>query len=101
MNLLADRLNISSAYFGKLFTEFTGTKMLDYLLKVRMEKARELLLAEPGQDIARIAALAGYNNSTYFTTAFKKYYGVTPSRFREYHVAEKFGRENNHETADT
>ncbi len=101
VNLLADRLNISSAYFGKLFTEFTGTKMLDYLLKVRMEKARELLLAEPGQDIARIAALAGYNNSTYFTTAFKKYYGVTPSRFREYHVAEKFGRENNHETADT
>ena len=36
VNLLADRLNISSAYFGKLFTEFTGTRMLDYVLKVRM-----------------------------------------------------------------
>ena len=89
VNLLADRLNISAAYFGKLFTEFTGTKMLDYVLKVRMEKARELLLSEPDCDIARIAELVGYNNSTYFTTAFKKYYGVTPSRFREYHVTER------------
>lgn len=93
VNLLADRLNISSAYFGKLFTEFTGTRMLDYVLKVRMEKARELLLAEPGCDIAHIAERVGYNNSTYFTTAFKKYYGVTPSRFREYHVAERMREE--------
>ena len=28
----------------------------------------------------------GYNNSTYFTTAYKKFYGVTPSRFRDYHA---------------
>ena len=56
-------------------------------------KARELLLAEPGCDIAHIAERVGYNNSTYFTTAFKKYYGVTPSRFREYHVAERMREE--------
>lgn len=102
VNLLADRLNISSAYFGKLFTEFTGTRMLDYVLKVRMEKARELLLAEPDCDIARIAERVGYNNSTYFATAFKKYYGVTPSRFREYHVAERLREEGkNHEETDS
>lgn len=84
VNLLAERLNISTAYFGKLFSEFTGKKTLDYILKVRMEKAQELLLAEPDKTIAQIAVEVGYNNSTYFTTAFKKYFGVTPSRFREY-----------------
>ena len=84
VNLLAERLGISTAYFGKLFNEFTGTKTLDYILKVRMEKAQELLLGEPDRSIAQIAEEVGYNNSTYFTTAFKKFYGVTPSRFREY-----------------
>ena len=85
VNLLAEKLNISTTYFGKLFTEFTGTKTLDYILKIRMEKARDLLVSEPEQSISQIAAAVGYNNSTYFTTAFKKYYGVTPSKFRELH----------------
>ena len=53
-------------------------------MKVRMEKAQELLLGEPDKSIAQVAEEVGYNNSTYFTTAFKKFYGVTPSRFREY-----------------
>lgn len=86
VNLLADKLHISAAYFGKLFTEFTGTRTLDYILKVRMDKAGELLLAEEDKDIAQIAEMVGYSNSTYFTTAFKKYYGITPSGYRDYHV---------------
>lgn len=86
VNLLADKLNISAAYFGKQFTEFTGCKTLEYILKVRMEKAKDLLIAEPDKDIAQIAEAVGYNNSTYFATAFRKYYGVTPSRFRDYNV---------------
>lgn len=83
VNLLADQLNISTAYFGKLFTDFTGTKTLDYILKVRMEQARVLLLSEPSHSIAQISTEVGYSNSTYFTTTFKKYYGFTPSRFRD------------------
>jgi len=89
VNLIADKLNISAAYFGKQFTEFTGAKTLDYILKVRMEKARDLLLSEPDKDIAQVAETVGYSNSTYFATAFRKYYGVTPSRFRDYHVCSK------------
>lgn len=83
VNLLADRLSISTAYFGKLFLDFTGIKTLDYILKIRMERARELLISEPNHSIAQISAEVGYSNSTYFTTTFKKYYGFTPSRFRD------------------
>ncbi|MDO4294216.1 MAG: helix-turn-helix transcriptional regulator [Eubacteriales bacterium] len=83
---------MSASYFGKLFTEFTGSKMLDYLLKVRMEKAQELLVAEMDRDIAQIAEMVGYGNSAYFTTAFKKYTGFTPSRYREWHVREGLQR---------
>lgn len=87
VNLLADQLGISTAYFGKLFTEFTGTRTLDYILKVRMEKARDLLISEPNQGIAKISAEVGYSNSTYFTTAFKRYTGLTPSGFRDLTLA--------------
>lgn len=59
VNMLADRVGISAAYFGKLFTEFTGTRTLDYILKIRMEQARDLLLAEPEKDIAQIALNVG------------------------------------------
>ena len=37
-------------------------------------------------DISEIACQTGYNNSTYFTTAFKKYYGMTSSKYRESYV---------------
>lgn len=86
VNMLADRVGISAAYFGKLFTEFTGVRTLDYILKIRMERAHDILLSEVNKDIADIAESVGYSNSTYFTTAFKKYYGMTPSRFREYYL---------------
>lgn len=88
VNLLAEKLNISASYFGKLFTEFTGYKMLDYLLQVRMEKAKELLLVEKDLDIAKLAEKVGYANSTYFITAFRKYTGTTPSKYREGRIRE-------------
>ncbi len=94
VNQLADRLNISTAYFGQLFAEFTGLRTLDYILRMRMEKARDILLSEPGTDISQVASAVGYGSSTYFTTAFKKFYGVTPSRFRDYHAAAKRGMAN-------
>lgn len=86
VNMLADRLNISASYFGKLFREFTGCSALEYITKTRMEKAHDLLLTEPDKDVGRIAAQVGYSNNAYFATAFKKYFGVSPSKLRDYHV---------------
>ena len=88
VNMLAARLQITPAYFGKLFQEFTGQKTLDYILEVRMERARMLLLTESRKDIAEIARQVGYHNSAYFTTVFKKYCGETPSAYRDRCLAE-------------
>ena len=89
VNMLASRLQITPAYFGKLFQEFTGQKTLDYILQVRMERAQMLLLTESRTDIADIAKQVGYHNSAYFTTAFKKYCGETPSAYRDRCLTEK------------
>lgn len=89
MNILARKLNISGSYFGKSFKDYTGCSMAEYLTKVRMEKARNLLLLEEKKDITQIAQEVGYSSSAYFTTVFKKYFGVSPSKLRSYYVLQK------------
>lgn len=89
MNILARKLNISGSYFGKSFKDYTGCSMAEYLTKVRMEKARNLLLLEEKKDITQVAQEVGYSSSAYFTTVFKKYFGVSPSKLRSYYVLQK------------
>ena len=79
---LAERLHISAQYFGQLFMEFAGKSVSEYIIQVRMEKARNYLLARPDLEIMEVAKKVGYHSASYFSTAFKKYYGVTPSRLR-------------------
>ncbi len=80
--MLAEQFHLSAQYFGRLFLEFVGKSVSDYILQVRMEKARNFLLTKPDLEIMEIAGRVGYHSASYFSTAFKKYYGVTPSRLR-------------------
>ncbi|WP_027094491.1 helix-turn-helix domain-containing protein [Cohnella thermotolerans] len=78
----AERFGFSSGYIGKLFKSMTGATFIDYVTHVRMERAKELLAA--GNDpIAQIGERVGVYNVPYFTTLFKKKYGMTPSQYRE------------------
>lgn len=54
----------------------------DYLVALRIERARELLLERENLSIQEICELVGYSNASYFTTSFKKKYGMTPGQFR-------------------
>jgi two-component system response regulator YesN len=47
----------------------------DYMNKIRLERAWELLLAHPPMDVKDIHQRAGYNNSAYFASLFKQAYG--------------------------
>lgn len=84
LNYLADYLHISAPYLGKMFRSFTGSSFNDYILKVRMTRAKELLLIDRSESIMAIAEKVGYANNSYFTASFKKYYGVNPSQYRAY-----------------
>ncbi len=90
MNLM--RLSNESAfvnpdYLGKLFKKETGLKFNDFLLKLRIEKAMELLL-ETDLSLQEIAEKCGYaENSAYFCVQFKKIQGMTPGEFRKNRTA--------------
>ena len=73
---------LSSARFSTSFKSETGVTFTDYLLKLRMEKAKELM-RDPNRKIYEIAMMTGYSNIPYFSTAFKKYTGCPPSEYKE------------------
>jgi two-component system response regulator YesN len=82
LSLFAERYYLSKEYLSKLFKEKFGFNIYEYVLKVRMEQARELL-ANPGLKVLAIAKYLGYKDNNYFSRAFKTYYGIAPTEYRE------------------
>lgn len=85
---VANAVHMSSCYFSLIFKQEAGTTFVDYLTKVRIEKAKELLLDSDSRSY-EISYQVGYNNPTYFSTLFKKYVGVSPTEFRSHLLKSK------------
>ena len=57
----------------------------DFLLRVRVEKARELM-ANRGKTVTEVAFAVGFSSSQYFSTVFRRYTGQTPGEYRQSQV---------------
>ncbi|WP_253958148.1 response regulator transcription factor [Metabacillus halosaccharovorans] len=79
---LSEQFHINSAYLSELFKHHVGQNFSDYLIQVRMEKAKEFLF-DRQLKIIDVAYLVGFSNSGYFSTVFKKHVGKTPAEFRK------------------
>jgi AraC-like DNA-binding protein/ligand-binding sensor protein len=77
----AKAANMSSFYFCKMFKKHTGVNFTEYLSRVRIEKARNLLL-NPNLRISEIAYEVGFQSLTHFNRVFKKVLGQSPTDFR-------------------
>ena len=82
LDQLAKNVFMSPSYICKLFKQEIGESPINYLIRLRMEKARELLLTQTSYSIKKIACLVGYEDIYQFSKLFKKYYGVAPSYYR-------------------
>lgn len=78
---IAKEFGYNPCYLGKVFKKYTGEKFNTYLDKVRMCKAKELLLS--GMKVTEVAERVGYKDLDYFVYKFKKYTGKSPQSFRE------------------
>lgn len=92
---LAEVAGYTPNYFSKLFKETTGINSGEYIRKIRIGKAKELLLNQDYK-VSEVAEICGYINSSHFYSAFKKDVGMTPSTYREFALAEKEARREEH-----
>lgn len=81
MSALARVAGCGRARWFQLFKESTGMTPNDYLLRLRVNRARERL-ADPARTVTEVAHAVGFSSSQYFSNVFRKYTGTTPSAFR-------------------
>ena len=78
---VAKAVNMSAFYFCKMFKKVTGINFTDYLSRVRIEKAKNLLL-NPNLRVSEIAFEVGFQSLTHFNRVFKKLLGQSPTEYR-------------------
>jgi len=82
VDYLASKVFLSSSYLGHLFKLHMNENLGKYIIRVRMEQAKRLLVTTHLK-ISEIGQQVGYFNPSYFSMLFKSNYGCTPVQFRE------------------
>lgn len=88
LTMLADRFNYHPSYFSELFKSKMGKSFVQYVTEVRLSQAVRLLEETP-LSLWDISELTGFANASYFSTKFKRQYGVSPSDYRQARQHEK------------
>ena len=78
---VADHLHLNASYFSRLFKKETGLTFIEYVTRLKMERAKELLDGTPCT-VGDICEQLGYDNQSYFIKTFKVHTGVTPVEYR-------------------
>ena len=78
---VAKAVSMSASRFSTVFSQQTGQTFTEYLIYLRLNKAKELLRTT-NERSSQISREAGYNDSHYFSYIFKKNTGMTPSEYR-------------------
>lgn len=79
---IANHVYLSPSYTSLIFKQETGESIIEYLIKLRMEKAMQLL-KNPSLKVYDVAEKVGYTNKSYFCLVFKEKTGMTPKEYRD------------------
>lgn len=79
---LSNNISLSSSHFSRIFKKETGKSPLDYLIHIRLEKAKKLILSS-NKSLTEIAYDTGFNSSSHFTSSFSKKFKITPSEYKK------------------
>ena len=82
LDSVSKQFSYSLSSIKRIFKEETGESIIAYFNSLRMKKARELL-DDKRLPVGEIAHKLGFANTYYFSNAFKKYWGKSPSKYRE------------------
>jgi AraC-like DNA-binding protein len=78
---VAKHANVSPFYFCKLFKKTTGMTLTEYVARVRVEKAKTLLV-DPSARISEVVYASGFGSIPHFNSVFKRLVGMPPTQYR-------------------
>ena len=82
---LAEEIGLSRVQLYRKITALTGISVNDFIRKLRLQKAAQLLSQNAGS-IADVAYEVGFSNPSYFSKCFKDHFGVIPSNYYHHKV---------------
>jgi signal transduction histidine kinase/ligand-binding sensor domain-containing protein/CheY-like chemotaxis protein/AraC-like DNA-binding protein len=80
VRMLVSKVGLSHVQLHRKLKEMTGIPASDFIRNIRLKQAAELL-KEKKMNITQIAYAVGFANQTHFSTAFKKFYGISPTEY--------------------
>jgi len=83
LNAVSESIGVNPSYLSNVFKAECRCSLTNYLMRVRMERAKEILTGEPDATVADAAERVGYSDAYYFSKSFKKHFGIPPSRLLE------------------
>jgi two-component system response regulator YesN len=81
LELLSKKFFFSREYISKQFKKNLGENFVEYITRLRLEKAKELL-QDDSLKLQSISCMTGFNDLSYFSKVFKKQYGLSPTEYR-------------------
>lgn len=82
LDYIADSLELSKDYIGRLFKAGTGITLTEYVTRVKMELAKDMLKGS-NMKVYQISQRLGYSTVDYFTRLFKSYTGMSPMQYKK------------------
>ncbi|AZN43275.1 response regulator [Paenibacillus albus] len=82
MAMVSNHVSLNYSYFSQSFKEFTGESFVTYLKKVRIEKAKSLLLEEADCKVYEVSERVGFENAKQFNRVFREMEGISAMEYR-------------------
>lgn len=89
LSSLAKLSNVSREHFCRIFRQYTGMRPVEYITKIRLQKARELLDVNREMPISCIAKRTGFQSSSYFSSVFRKNFGLSAEEYRKENILQE------------
>ena len=89
LNDIADTLGVSASYLSRLFSKETGERLQDYITRVRIERAANLLIYSD-ESLSKIAEYINFPSQSYFGRVFREQMKLSPRKYREIHKPKEF-----------
>jgi AraC family transcriptional regulator len=95
LEVLAQAAFFSPFHFHRIFSSIVGETPADFIARLRLERAANLIIADPGRPLTDVALSSGFSSSSVFSRSFRKHFGMSASEWsKKCKTESKNGKEN-------